>query len=71
VVLKVTDEFILLATDGYWDVVSPEMAVMFVRNMLQRNKDQTQICEELTQMAVRVLLLCFYLFCWFNVCFRL
>ncbi len=51
VVLQVADEFVLLATDGYWDVVSPDNAVVFVSNMLQRKKDPALICSELTQMA--------------------
>lgn len=52
VVLRSGDEFLLVASDGFWDVVPPSHAVTFVRNMIQHKRNLDFICKELTQMAL-------------------
>lgn len=53
--LKQGDEFLILASDGLWDVISPDEAVNFVRNMIRGIKseqDLTFVCKQLTEMAI-------------------
>jgi serine/threonine protein phosphatase PrpC len=49
-VLTVQDRFLLLATDGFWAVVSPQEAVELVK--MQEDKDPTLICKDLTNVAL-------------------
>lgn len=46
-------EFAILATDGVWDVMSPQSAVSFVRTKLFELKDLQKVSKELTQEAIR------------------
>ena len=42
-------EFAILASDGIWDVMTPQLAVNFVRKMLSKNNDIQAAARELTQ----------------------
>lgn len=46
-------EFIILASDGIWDVFECQEAVNFVRKRLLTNKDLTKTAEELVQKALQ------------------
>lgn len=46
------DEFIILATDGLWNVCSHQYAVDFVRKRLLTNMDAEDIAHKLTQHAL-------------------
>ena len=53
VVLRSDDEFILIASDGFWDVVTPKSAITFVRNLISsQQKDCDFITKELVAMAL-------------------
>lgn len=46
------DEFVVLACDGVWDVMSPANVVCYVRRRLLEHGDPQQAAEELTQKAL-------------------
>ena len=46
------DEFVLLASDGLWDVVSNQEAVNFVRQMLFQGKGIEKSVKELVKFAI-------------------
>lgn len=46
-------EFIILASDGLWDVFENQEAVNFVRKRLLTNKDLEKTAEELVQKALQ------------------
>ena len=46
------DEFVVLACDGVWDVMSPDQVVCYVRHRLLEHGDPQQAAEELTQKAL-------------------
>ena len=50
VFLKASDNFLLIASDGLWETVTPEEVNSFVLN--SSKKDPNMICKELTQMAL-------------------
>eukprot|EP01119_Soliformovum_irregulare_P016426 TRINITY_DN4743_c0_g1_i1.p1 TRINITY_DN4743_c0_g1~~TRINITY_DN4743_c0_g1_i1.p1 ORF type:complete len:398 (+),score=79.71 TRINITY_DN4743_c0_g1_i1:90-1283(+) len=50
VTLTSEDSFIFLASDGYWDVVTPQETVAFVTNRGDNNPNDT--CRQLTLMAM-------------------
>jgi serine/threonine protein phosphatase PrpC len=45
-------EFAILATDGLWDVMSPQVAVTFVRSKLLFHKDLQKATKELVKEAI-------------------
>lgn len=45
-------EFAVMATDGLWDVMSPQMAVAYVRNMLHKHRDLEEAARGLTKEAI-------------------
>lgn len=50
-----TDEFMILASDGLWDVITSEQASQFVRNHLANNKlSLTQISKKLVLHAYNI-----------------
>ena len=46
-------EFCIIATDGLWDVISPQLAVNFVRMKLSEKCDLQVCARELVNDAVR------------------
>jgi protein phosphatase 2C family protein 2/3 len=48
------DEFLLLACDGLWDVVSSPNAVQIARQQLQRHNDPAQLAADLAHEAIHV-----------------
>jgi len=49
--LTCDDEFILMGSDGFWDVVTPKEASEYV--LSNSSKDPSQICKELTEYAIK------------------
>ena len=53
--ITLKDEFLVLASDGLWDVVSPEDAVVFIRKELATGcKIPSEIAEDLCELALRL-----------------
>ena len=48
------DEFVILGTDGLWDVMGSQQVVNFVRLGLARHHKVKTICKELVKEAIRV-----------------
>jgi protein phosphatase 2C family protein 2/3 len=46
-------EFCIIATDGLWDVMNPQLAVNFVRTKLSKKYDLQECAKELVMDAVR------------------
>ena len=51
--LKEEDEFVILASDGLWDVMSSEDAVEFVRKDLQKGRTLQSAADKLANIALR------------------
>ncbi|KAK9916403.1 hypothetical protein WJX75_002189 [Coccomyxa subellipsoidea] len=47
------DEFLILATDGLWDVVTSHDAVSMARNDFKKRRSAQQIAERLTKTAIQ------------------
>eukprot|EP01032_Pedospumella_encystans_P023878 gene23878-27018_t len=45
-------EFAIIATDGLWDVMTPQMAVTFVRNLLHKHRDLEEAAKGLSKEAL-------------------
>jgi protein phosphatase 2C family protein 2/3 len=52
VFMDAEDEFVVLACDGVWDVMTPDNVVQFVRRRLLQHGDPQQAAEELVAKAV-------------------
>mmetsp|Transcript_9981 Transcript_9981/g.13725 ORF Transcript_9981/g.13725 Transcript_9981/m.13725 type:complete len:1417 (+) Transcript_9981:52-4302(+) len=46
-------EFVIIATDGLWDIMSPQVAVSFVRKFLSQHHDLQHAVNSLTAEAVK------------------
>nr|KYP36857.1 putative protein phosphatase 2C 27 [Cajanus cajan] len=47
------DEFLVIASDGIWDVFSSQNAVDFARRRLQEHNDEKLCCKEIVQEAIK------------------
>ncbi|KAJ0111931.1 hypothetical protein Patl1_03247 [Pistacia atlantica] len=54
VVLTEDDEFLIIGSDGIWDVMSSQYAVSLVRRVLRRHDDPKQCAQELVMEATRL-----------------
>lgn len=54
VTLTEEDEFLIIACDGIWDVMSSQVAVSFVRRGLRRHSDPQQSARDLVKEALRL-----------------
>ena len=52
--LTAEDEFLILACDGLWDVISSQNAVQLARSQLQRHNDPAQVAADLVREAIDV-----------------
>ena len=48
------DEFFIIASDGLWDVVSPQEAVMTVQTKFQNHRPPAEAAEELCELALKL-----------------
>jgi serine/threonine protein phosphatase PrpC len=48
------DEFLIIASDGLWDVLTPKEAVIKTKELLNLGKSTTIICEELVGLAIKL-----------------
>jgi len=51
--LRANDEFVILASDGLWDVLSPAEAVKAVRSELRSYDDASMAAERLVHLALQ------------------
>nr|CAD1827785.1 unnamed protein product [Ananas comosus var. bracteatus] len=69
ITLTKDDEFLIIASDGLWDVFSNQNAVDFARRRLQEHNDVKLCCKELIDEAIKrgatdnltIVLVCFHL----------
>ncbi|KAI5415502.1 probable protein phosphatase 2C 13 isoform X1 [Lathyrus oleraceus] len=54
VTLTEEDEFLIIACDGIWDVISSQVAVSLVRRGLRRHNDPQQSARDLVKEALRL-----------------
>ncbi|KAJ0984803.1 hypothetical protein J5N97_003159 [Dioscorea zingiberensis] len=53
ITLTKDDEFLIVGSDGIWDVFSNQNAVDFTRRKLQEHNDVKRCCKELVEEAIR------------------
>lgn len=46
-------EFMVLATDGLWDIMPPQMAISFVRGKLAESRDLQEAAKDLVREAIQ------------------
>ncbi|RWW41044.1 hypothetical protein BHE74_00053491 [Ensete ventricosum] len=69
IMLTKEDEFLLIGSDGIWDVFSNQNAIDFARRQLQEHNDATACCKELVQEAMKrgamdnltIVMVCFHM----------
>ena len=50
--VSAAEEFMVIATDGLWDVMSSQEVINFVRIRLSEHRDLARVAQELTQEAL-------------------
>lgn len=53
--LDANDEFLLMACDGLWDVVSSQRAVSFAASRLRQDNNAAQCAQDLVRMSLNIL----------------
>mmetsp|Transcript_15246 Transcript_15246/g.46030 ORF Transcript_15246/g.46030 Transcript_15246/m.46030 type:complete len:410 (+) Transcript_15246:141-1370(+) len=51
--LKDLDEFLVIASDGLWDVMSSKDVIHFARTSFQKKADAQQVADKLTKVAIQ------------------
>ncbi|KAL6606090.1 hypothetical protein ACP70R_041743 [Stipagrostis hirtigluma subsp. patula] len=54
ITLTKDDEFLIIGSDGIWDVFSNQNSVDFARKRLQEHNDVKQCCKEIVEEAIRL-----------------
>ncbi|XP_026454687.1 probable protein phosphatase 2C 27 [Papaver somniferum] len=53
ITLTKDDEFLVIASDGFWDVFRSENAIQFARRRLQEHNDVKLCCKEMVEEAIK------------------
>ncbi len=51
--VEADDEFVLMGSDGLWDVFSSQGAITFARDRLREHNDPSRCCEEMVEEAIK------------------
>ena len=52
-IIPETDEFVIVASDGLWDVVSSDEGCKFVKNDLKKGENPTKAAQKLVDIATK------------------